>query len=118
MQWEQNVPFDQFLASPHLLEQRGVSYDSRRIFNLAARLIQTRNDPHYRTLHDIRQVCNAVKRHAAGPLVDHFNHAEARLGHKVVGVIRGKDDLVLSLNLVDLFGDLDDLGDTAFERGG
>ena len=86
---EQNVPFDKFLASPHFLEQRGITYDSRRVLDLAARLIQTRNDPHNRALHDIRQVCNAVERHAAGPLVDDLNHAETRLGDKVVGVVCG-----------------------------
>lgn len=81
---EQNVPFNQFLASAHLLEQCGIADDPRRVLDLAARLIQTRNDPHDCAFHDIRQVCDAVERHAARPFVNHLNHAKARLGHKVV----------------------------------
>jgi hypothetical protein len=112
---EQNVPFDEFLAGPHFLEQGWVADDSCCVLDLAARLIQTRNHPHDGAFHDIRQVCNAVERHAAGPLVDHLNHAEARLGYEVVGIVGGKDDLVFGLNFVDLLGNLHDLGYATFE---
>ncbi len=98
-----NVPFDEFLASAHFLEQGRIANDSCCVLDFAARLIQTRNNPHYRAFHDIRQVCDAVERHATSPLVDHLNHAKPRLGYKVIRVVCGQDDLVLSLHFVDTF---------------
>jgi hypothetical protein len=58
---EHDLPFDQFLARPHLLEQRRVANDPRGVLDLAARLVQSRNDAHNRAFHDIRQICDAVE---------------------------------------------------------
>lgn len=79
-----DVPFDQFLASPHLLEQRRVSNDPRCVLDLAACFVESRDDADDSAFHDIRQVGNAVERHAARPLVHNLDHAEARLADEVV----------------------------------
>jgi hypothetical protein len=112
------VPFDKFLTRPHFLKQYGIANNPRRILNLPARLIQPRNHPHNRALHDICQVRDAIEAHSPCPLVHNFDHAEARLGHEVVAVVRGEDNLVQGLDLVDFFGDFDYGGGAALERGG
>lgn len=115
---DRNVPFNQLLTRPHFLEQRRVANDSSRVLDLAARLVQPRDDADYRALHHVRQIRDAVERHAAGPLVHHLDHAEPGLADKVIGVVCRQDDLVQRLDLVDLLGYLDYLGDTALKACG
>lgn len=115
---DRNVPFNQLLTRPHFLEQRRVANDSSRVLDLAACLVQARDDADYRALHHVRQIRDAVERHAAGPLIHHLDHAEPRLADKVIGVVCRQDDLVERLDLVDLLGYLDYLGDTALKACG
>lgn len=56
-----NLPLDQFLTGAHLLKQRRIPNDPRRILDLPARLIQPRNNPHDGPFHDIGQIGDAVE---------------------------------------------------------
>lgn len=112
-----NVPFDQFLANPHFLEQRRVSDNPRRILDLAACFVEASDDANNRAFHDICQVSNAVERHAARPFVHDLDHTETGLADEIVGVVGRQDDLVQGLDLVHFFGDLDDLSDAALKAG-
>lgn len=84
---ERNLPFDQFLACPHFLEQRWVANNPSRILDLTARLIQSCYDADNRSLHNVGQVGDTIKGHAASPLVHDLDHAKAGLAHKVVRVV-------------------------------
>lgn len=114
----EDAPFDEFLTSPHLLEQSRIPNDPGCVFDFPARLVQSSHHPHYGAFHDICQIGDAVERHATGPLVHHFDHAKSGLANKVVGVVGRQNDLVQCLDLVHFFRDLDNLSDTAFQAGG
>lgn len=79
-----DLPLDQLLTSSHLLKQRRVPNNSRRILHFPTRLIQPRNHPHDRALHHVRQISDPVERHPPRPLVHHLHHTEARLADKVI----------------------------------
>lgn len=113
-----NVPLDEFLARPHFLKQYGIPDDSRGILHFPAGLVEACNDTYDGAFHDVGQVGDAVEAHAPRPLVDHFDHAEAGLADKIVGVVCREDDLMERLDLVYLFGDLDDGCHASSERGG
>jgi hypothetical protein len=110
-----NLPFDEFLASPHFLKQRRIADNPGCVLDLPARFVQPCYDPHDRSLHDVCQVRDAVEAHAPGPLVNHLNHTKPRLADKVVGIVGREDDLVQRLDLIYFFGYLDNSSDATFE---
>lgn len=61
----------------HLLIQRRIPDQPRRTHHLPTRLIQPRHNSHYRPLHHIRQIRDAVETHPQRPIVHYFNECEA-----------------------------------------
>lgn len=59
---ELTIALDERLRLLHLLEQLGVTNDTRGIAHFAARLVQTRDDAHDRALGNICQVGNVAER--------------------------------------------------------
>ena len=55
------IPLDQVLRLLHLLEQLSVANDTRRIPDLAARLVEARDDPHDRALSHVSEVCDLLE---------------------------------------------------------
>lgn len=113
-----DIPLDHLLARRHLLEQPRVADDARGVLDLPARLVEAGDDPDDGALEDVGEAGDLVEAHAAGPLVDDLDEAEAGPGDKVVAVVGGQDDLVLDLEVVDALGEVDDGLDAALERGG
>lgn len=109
------IPFDKFLACSHLLEERRISDNPSCVLDFTACLIQTSNNADDCTLHDVRQIRYPIEWHTACPLVDDLDHSKAGLADEVIRVIRRQDDLMFSLNLVDLFWNLDNFGHAAFQ---
>ena len=56
------VSFDLHLCFFHFLEQLCVSDDTSRVPHFPTRLVQTRDNPHDRTLRDIRQFSDLLER--------------------------------------------------------
>lgn len=83
-----NVPFNHLLASLHLQKQNRIANDTRRILNLSTRLIQPRNDPHNRSLHNIRQISDAIEAHAPRPFIHNLHHTKSGLTDKIIRIVR------------------------------
>lgn len=82
-----NVSLDEFLTRLHLGEQGRITDNSRRVLGLATSLVQARDDSDDSSFKYIRHLGNTGEWHAASPLVDNFNKAEARTGDEVVAVV-------------------------------
>jgi len=103
-----DIPLNHLLTLLHLLEKLRISNQPRCILDFPTRLIQSRDNPYYRSFKDIRKISNILETHAASPLIDYFHETESWARNEIVGVRGRQDYLVVGLSLVDLFRECDD----------
>lgn len=106
--YSSDVSLDHLLSALHLHIQLRIPYDPCRIFHLTAGLVEPGYDSNDGPLEYVCQIRNSIERHSPGPFIHHLYQTEAWSTHKVIGVGAGEDDLMLDLEGVYLFRDLDD----------